>query len=289
MARGALHGGRAGASAAAEFRRRSAGRWWRRPVSWVLGVGGLGSLLWLVGRGRVDGVAVAAAAAAGGALGLAARVRPERDPERWLRGAEGERATAGVLGTLPRRFVVGHDLALPGGRANLDHVVIGPRGVFVIDSKAYRSRVRVRRGRAWAGEWPVDTAPVARQAEQLECALGVPVTPVVVIHGSGLRRRGVVDGGVRVLPASRLIRAVARRRPAWPGRLSWPGWAGSRSGSGSGAGSGTGSGTGSGRLGRLGRLGRGEVRALAAKADQVLRPAGVGPAAARTSRSLRRN
>ena len=213
-------------------------------MSRVLGVGGLGAMLWLAGRGRLDAIAVVAAAAAAGVLGLAARVRPERDPERWLRGAEGERATAGVLGTLPRRFVVGHDLAVPGSRGNIDHLVIGPVGVFVVDSKAYRSQVRVRRGRVWAGEWPLDTGPVAGQADQLEWALGVPVTPIVAIHGSGLRKRGVVDGGVRVVPASRLMRVVGRRRPSWPFRSS------------------------------SGRLGRGEVRALAAKADDVLRPAG---------------
>jgi hypothetical protein len=38
--------------------------------------------------------------------------------------------------------VVFHDLAVPGSPANVDHLVIGPTGVFVIDSKRWRGRVR---------------------------------------------------------------------------------------------------------------------------------------------------
>jgi hypothetical protein len=231
---------RAGRSAAAEFRRRSAGRWWRQPVSRVLAVSGLVAVALLVLRGRADGFALVVAAVAAGATGLARRVRPERDPERWLRGAEGERSTAELLSALPRRFVVRHDLAVPGSRANIDHLVIGPSGVFVIDSKAYRSRLRVRRGSAWAGSWAVDTGSVAWQAERLEQALGVTVVPVVAIHGSGLRRRAVVDGGVRVLPASRLVRAITGRRFF---RRSFR------------------------------RFGRWDVRAVTAMADELLQPA----------------
>lgn len=254
-----LDGGRreaAGGSAAAEFRRRTAGQWWREPVSRVLAVSGLVAVALLVLRGRADGFAVVASAVAAGAMGLARRVRPERDPERWLRGAEGERSTAELLNALPRRFGVRHDLAVPGSRANIDHLVIGPSGVFVIDTKAYRSRLRVRRGRAWAGSRAVDTASVAWQAERLEQALGVTVVPVVAIHGSGpgsgLRRRGVVDGGVRVLPASRLVRAVSgrrsfRRSSRLPSRRPF--------------------------RRPLRRLRRSEVRAVTARADELLQPA----------------
>ena len=77
-------------------------------------------------------------AAPAAAAGLAAwLLRPDPDPERWRRGAAGEAATAELLARLPRRFVVLHDLRIPGGRANVDHLVIGPTGVWVVDSKSY--------------------------------------------------------------------------------------------------------------------------------------------------------
>lgn len=56
---------------------------------------------------------------------------------RWKVGAEGERKTARVLAGLPRGHVVLHDRKVPWGEANLDHVVIGPRGVHVWDTKHY--------------------------------------------------------------------------------------------------------------------------------------------------------
>jgi hypothetical protein len=41
-----------------------------------------------------------------------------------------------LLGSLERRgWAVLHDLAIPGIQANIDHLVIGPGGVVVIDTK----------------------------------------------------------------------------------------------------------------------------------------------------------
>lgn len=39
--------------------------------------------------------------------------------------------------------VVLHDRAIPGSRANIDHIVIAPSGVWVIDSKRYKGKVAV--------------------------------------------------------------------------------------------------------------------------------------------------
>jgi hypothetical protein len=50
-----------------------------------------------------------------------------------LKGASGEVAVADSLGQFPDEFMVINDLTTPFG--NLDHVVVGPTGVFVIDTK----------------------------------------------------------------------------------------------------------------------------------------------------------
>jgi hypothetical protein len=48
------------------------------------------------------------------------------------------------------------DLAVPGRRANTDHLAIGPGGVFVIDSKQYRGRLRQDpSGRLCHGRYPL--------------------------------------------------------------------------------------------------------------------------------------
>jgi conjugative relaxase-like TrwC/TraI family protein len=46
------------------------------------------------------------------------------------------------------------DLAVPGSQANLDHMVIGSGGVFVIDSKQYRGLRLDPTGRLWHGRYP---------------------------------------------------------------------------------------------------------------------------------------
>ena len=69
-----------------------------------------------------------------------------RVAERYERGAVGEETTAVELDRLGRQgWVVFHYVRWPGRtRANIDHVVIGPGGVFVVDSKNWNGRVEVK-------------------------------------------------------------------------------------------------------------------------------------------------
>lgn len=76
--------------------------------------------------------------------------KPTAQPEAqsttaWKIGAEGEERVAEVLRDLAG-IVVLHDLRVPGKRSNIDHVVVGPAGVFVIDAKKWKrgSAVEVR-------------------------------------------------------------------------------------------------------------------------------------------------
>src|SRR6202011_2986290 len=123
-----------------------------------------------------DGRLVAPAAL----VGLAAWApRPDPDADRWRRAAAGEMATADLLGRLPRRWVVLHDRAVPGSRANIDHLVIGPKGLWLIDTKVTRARLVIRRRAVWAGERRIDTDPAAWEADVVSERLGVEVTPVL--------------------------------------------------------------------------------------------------------------
>jgi Nuclease-related domain len=205
----------AGGSASAEWRRARTCARRRLPVSAGLAVlaGGLVALAWR-SRGGWPAVWLAVWLAGIGAVTAWAawRLRPDRDTDRWRRGAEAEVATAALLERLPRRLVVLHDLAVPGSRANIDHLVISSTGVWVVDTKSARAPLRIRRGAVWAGEHPIDTGPAAWEAEVVSDRLGVDATAIVAVHGEGLRRRGKVSGGVRVVPAARLARRLRRGR-----------------------------------------------------------------------------
>jgi hypothetical protein len=155
------------------------------------------------------GSSLVAAGVAGLGVGLVVRRRP--DAARWLRGAAGEASTARLLGRLPSRtWDVRHDLRVPGSRANIDHLVIGPSGVWVIDSKATRARVRARWRTVRLGDHRLDTRPVRWEAQVVADRLGVPARPLIVVHGEGLPRRGGRSDGVWVVPVAGLLPRVRR-------------------------------------------------------------------------------
>jgi len=157
---------------------------------------------------------LALAGSGAGAIGL---LWPRSDPSRWARGAAGEIVTAALLEKLPRkRWVVLHDLALPGSRANVDHLVIGPTGVWVVDTKAYRARVVARRRQILVAGAPMRTSAVCWEAQVVEGVLGVRARPLVAMHAKGLPRRGRRVEGVRVLPATQLVRRLRRGQHLWP-------------------------------------------------------------------------
>jgi hypothetical protein len=204
----------AGRSAREEYRAaRTARRHRAIVVSGLLGVAAA------AGYAAVAGITMAAAASVVClvclvSMAAAWRRRPRGDPERWLRGAAGEEATARLLARLPvRRWVVRHDLRIPGSRANLDHLVIGPSGVWVVDTKTTRAEVRARWGTVRFGGRRLDPDPTRWEAEMVADRLGVPVRALIAVHGRGLRRRGGRCGGVRVVPAARLTRRLRRGRP----------------------------------------------------------------------------
>ena len=63
----------------------------------------------------------------------------------WAKGAEGERRVARRLDGLDGEGVVGlHDRRIPRSKANIDHIVVGKNGVYVIDTKRYDGRVELR-------------------------------------------------------------------------------------------------------------------------------------------------
>jgi hypothetical protein len=205
--------GRPGGSAQARWRRLRAADWaaWTRTLPWrvaaTLGIGISGTVL---GRLVVPrfGLVVGALTAIAAGWGLRFRLSPEA--RAWRRGAVGERHTARLLAGLERQgWAVLHDLAVPGSRANLDHLVIGPGGMFVVDSKQYRGRLQVDpTGRLWHGHYPL--APTLRavsfEADRAAQVLADPqvVVPIVAVHGLQVPWGKVVIDGVPVVSARRL-------------------------------------------------------------------------------------
>jgi hypothetical protein len=74
-----------------------------------------------------------------GGLILALTDNPQ-STEAWQRGAIGEERLAEWLRELPDNLRVLHDRRIPGTRANIDHIIVAPSGVWVIDAKRYKGQ-----------------------------------------------------------------------------------------------------------------------------------------------------
>lgn len=149
---------------------------------------------------------------------------PRQVTEAWRRGAEGEEAVGRYLDSLAGNgnFVL-HDRRIANSRANIDHLLIGPGGVHVIDTKNYTGRVTFSKGTLWHGRHPLTKKleTVKWEAEQVRRQLptDTAVKPVMCITGATLPEPVMVVGDVTVVGgAKRLVNGL---RSA-PQRLSGP-------------------------------------------------------------------
>ena len=105
--------------------------------------------------------------------------------ESFYKGARGEEKIAGILATLPDSYHVFNDFT--AGRNHVDHVVVGPGGVFAIETKFWNGKVTVEDGHVLLDGQLPDRSPLNqanREASQVRGALAAAgwsgtVTPVV--------------------------------------------------------------------------------------------------------------
>jgi hypothetical protein len=224
--------GRPGASADAQYRRRRAVEWaaWTRSLPWrAAAVAAVGLGAELLAARLLPRLARADWAAGHGLSGLGAAVPGHGRHLGLAAGAIGERRTARLLAPLERRgWAVLHDLAIPGSQANVDHLVIGPGGVAVIDSKQYRGRLWVdAAGLLWHGRQLLSMTlrKVRWEADQADEVLGVAdvqVAPIIAVHGASVPWGWLQVDGVSVAPARQVPDLLQALPPILgPERVAW--------------------------------------------------------------------
>ncbi|WP_239307929.1 MULTISPECIES: nuclease-related domain-containing protein [unclassified Frankia] len=180
---------------------------------------------------------------------VVAAVRFYRSPpeiESWREDAEAERRTARALERLTRAgYTVLHDRSLAGSASNIDHLVIGPSGPWLVETDAHRGPFRQNRAGLWAGRVPLQpmiemvawmgTEITDQLAAELPEGWQVTVQPVVAFsraappHGLAvfddvvlLPVAGVADyiltAGVLLKPldVAMLVDAAERVFPSYP-------------------------------------------------------------------------
>jgi hypothetical protein len=139
------------------------------------------------------------------------------DERSWRLGADGEEAVGRCLGELSAAWRVLHSIPVGKGRSDLDHLAIGPGGVFTVNSKHHPGanvwiagdNLLVNRRKTPYVHHSRFEATRTRDLLSKVCGCAVPTTAVIAMVGAG----GVVvkeqprDGNVHLLDHEQL--------PAW--------------------------------------------------------------------------
>ncbi|HET8956428.1 MAG TPA: nuclease-related domain-containing protein [Solirubrobacterales bacterium] len=134
--------------------------------------------------------------------------RFKRDHAAWSQGAEGEEVVGAVLeGLVADGWQVIHDVSF--GRGNIDHVVVGPGGLYTVETKSRRGRLQLdyldpKMLAQSYGEMKTLERITSMQVEAL-----LVFSHAYIVDSVPAKRRGVT-----ILPARMLAGYFARRRPA---------------------------------------------------------------------------
>jgi hypothetical protein len=126
--------------------------------------------------------------------------------ERHERGATGEEQVGGLLETLASEgWSVIHDASF--GHGNVDHILIGPAGVFAVETKSHPGPITVRQIHG-------ATLEQARSEQRaIERITGEPVEPLIVYSRAWVDRPLARRKGVRIVPARMLVSYLERQSP----------------------------------------------------------------------------
>jgi hypothetical protein len=98
----------------------------------------------------------------------------------WVIGAVGEERLAAELDHVPSLRML-HDRRVPRTRGNIDHLVIAPAGVFVVDAKNHKGRIEIRdRGGFFSHDYrlTVDRRDCSRLADGMEWQVDAVVAAI---------------------------------------------------------------------------------------------------------------
>lgn len=147
---------------------------------------------------------------AGAAAAIVLFDSPPAHIERWRTGADGEKATARQLRPLLERgWTLFNDITTEHG--NVDHVLVGPAGIFMLESKRLAGRVKVDSGKLVV-RWHEDPSDGYENDTIAGRARGAAFELHSRLDSSG------IDSWVQavvVLWADFVQRSIARDKVAW--------------------------------------------------------------------------
>ena len=135
----------------------------------------------------------------------------------FLKGAKGEEWVAHELSFLSAEYTVFNGLGLGGGKQNFDHIVVGPAGIFVVETKNWKGSIEFQNGKLYAGGKEPSRPPLkqvkAATAELVDFLddsnhSGIPVHPVLCFISTELPEEIMNVNGIVVCSGPRLINVL---------------------------------------------------------------------------------
>jgi hypothetical protein len=198
--------------------------WW---IWLAVAAAATGGLAWVLAAWPLGLIVAGLILAAGGLFSY--RISPAFSPS--ARSASARRRTRRRLARLgPSGYLSLHHRAIPGTDQAIDHLVVGPAGIYAVDSEVWDRRLPVRAtrgGKLFHG--PRDQEKrlaharweAAQAARLIGAALGQPLTarPAMVIYGPTVPWSVVRIGGVDVFCGRRLRKYLRREAGSRSGYL----------------------------------------------------------------------
>lgn len=154
------------------------------------------------------------------------RARSNSSVPAWRRASVAERRTEAQLRKLERSgYRTLHARAIPGSEAQIDHLVVGPTGVYAVDSEKWDRRlpVRVQMGKKLF-HGPFDMKPrlteakweASQASELITKSFGreISVVPSLAIYGPPVPWKIMTIRGVDVYQGDRARRWITKRERA---------------------------------------------------------------------------
>ncbi len=147
-------------------------------------------------------------------IGLAfALMKGLRHVERFFKGARGEERVAGILHALPNHYHVFNDFL--AGNSHIDHVVVGPAGVYAVETKNWRGEVTIEEGHILVDGQLPSRSPLAqavREAGLVKAALAKAgwtgeVTPVLAFASDTFKSHSAEINGAVIINSCELARS----------------------------------------------------------------------------------
>ena len=139
----------------------------------------------------------------------------------FFKGARGEEHVAGVLATLPAAYTVLHGVVLGQGGLwrgrNVDHIVVGPTGITIIETKNWRGRVSLAAGRLTVNDTDPTRSPINQvRAEARNLAEWLaksvpdapPIRPLICFVGDSFDEGLRVIDEITICNSARLVEAI---------------------------------------------------------------------------------